>query len=213
MAILHRAEIHPSKLELLAGWLPGKRWFRGPAEPRLTRLAAFRFDDPAGEVGVETLLVSAGDELVYQVPLTYRDAPLPGRDASLVGTCEHSVLGKRWVYDACGDPVYVAALAAAVLRGDGQAEEHIEVDGRLERREPSMSIASTVADARPVPAIGQVDGVLDSDEVTSIISTPLILTVVRGLELTVPPPSTLPALTGAWPGQPRPIVLALALTR
>jgi hypothetical protein len=212
MAILHRATIQPTKLELIAGWLPGRRWYRGPAEPQVTRLAAYRFDDPAGEVGVETLLVTAGDEIVYQVPLTYRDAPLAGAEAALVGTCEHSVLGRRWVYDATGDPVYATALAAAVLAGAGQAEEQIEVDGRLETREPSMTIASTVAEPIIAPAIDRVDATLDSDEVTTILTASVVLTVVRGLELTAPPPST-PALTGTWADRPNPVVLALALPR
>jgi hypothetical protein len=89
-------------------------------------VAGFRFDDPAGEVGIETMLVSADGEIVYQVPLSYRGAPLPDRDAWLIGTSEHSVLGRRWIYDACGDPVYAAALAGVILAGTGQAEELVE---------------------------------------------------------------------------------------
>jgi hypothetical protein len=213
MALVHRAELHPTKLELLAGWLPLRRWYRGPAAPQLTGVAGFRFDDPAGEVGVETVLVSADNEFIYQVPLSYRGAPLPDRDAWLIGTAEHSVLGKRWIYDACGDPVYAAALAAAVLAGTGQAEELMEINGRLERRQPSMGIASTVEATDAAPVIDVLDGVMDSDEVTTIITTPVVLTVIRGLELNTPPPSTIPALTGTWSGQPNPAVLALAHRR
>jgi Maltokinase N-terminal cap domain len=213
MAILHRAELHPSKLELVAGWLPRRRWYAGPAAPRLDRVAAFRFDDPAGEVGIETMLVSPGDETVYQVPLSYRGAPLPDRDAWLIGTCEHSVLGRRWVYDACGDPVYAVALAGAVLGGAGQADELVEIDGRLEPREPSMRIAST-AGATGAPVIDTLGGVLDSDEITTIITATVVLSVIRRLELHVPPPSAaIPALTGTWGGQPDPVVLALAHRR
>src|SRR5262249_43716375 len=29
MALLHRAELHPTKRELLAAWLPGRRWYQG----------------------------------------------------------------------------------------------------------------------------------------------------------------------------------------
>jgi hypothetical protein len=47
------------------------------------------------------------------------------------------VLGPRWVYDACADPVYAAVLAGAILGGTRQAEELVEVDGRLEHREPT----------------------------------------------------------------------------
>ncbi|MDQ1651477.1 MAG: hypothetical protein QOI35_677, partial [Cryptosporangiaceae bacterium] len=102
MAVLHRAELKPTKLELLAAWLPGRRWFDGPAAA-IERVSSFRFDDPAGAVGIETILVRAGDRPVYQVPLTYRDAPLAGADRWLLGTTDHSVLGQRWVYDGCGD--------------------------------------------------------------------------------------------------------------
>src|SRR3954453_10366060 len=99
MAIIHQAQLHSTKLELLTDWLPRRRWYRGPATPTLARVAAYRVDDPAGEVGIETLPVSAGDRTVRQVPLTYRGVPLAGRDDQLIGTIEHSVLGRRWVYD------------------------------------------------------------------------------------------------------------------
>jgi len=125
MALLHQADLTPTKLELLAAWLPTRGWYPGPtgtavlpdsapqASLELTRVAGYRFDDPAGEVGVETILVQAGDGPVVQVPLTYRGAPLSDAEAFLVGTTDHSVLGKRWVYDACGDPVYANVLATA----------------------------------------------------------------------------------------------------
>jgi hypothetical protein len=107
VALLHRAELHPTKLGLLAGWLPGRRWYREQSAADLVRVASYRFDDPAGVVGIETMLVMAGAGPIYQVPLTYRGAPLDGGDGWLLGTAEHSVLGRRWVYDACGDRLYV----------------------------------------------------------------------------------------------------------
>ena len=55
------------------------------------------------------------EPVVYQVPLTYRGAPLEGGQHALVGTMEHSVLGRRWVYDGPHDPVYAAQLLALVL--------------------------------------------------------------------------------------------------
>ncbi|PTA43317.1 hypothetical protein [Micromonospora sp. RP3T] len=209
MALLHRAELRPSKLELLAGWLPGRPWFTGDTDGPVTRVAAYRFDDPAGEVGMETLLVRAGAGPVLQVPLTYRGAPLPGAERFLVGIVEHSVLGRRWVYDACGDPVYPLALAAAVLADAGQAEEHFEVDGEREVRAPSMTVAGSRTD-RALPA-GPVDEVVDGDP-----------TVIRvdGVELALvrrPVPADVPAdvpavgqLTGAWPGRDAPVLLAYA---
>jgi hypothetical protein len=210
MALLHRADLRPTKLELLAAWLPGRTWYRGHPGADIARVAAFRFDDPAGAVGIETMIVEAGDRVIYQVPLTYRDAPMAGGDGWLVGTTDHSVLGQRWVYDACADPVYAAALASAILAGSGQAEEFFEVDGRLESREPSMTVIGSGqgADA-DVPAIGSVRRVMESDP-TIIVTDSVELAVVRCLTGSASLPGA--ALTGTWSGQPTPIPLAYAGT-
>ncbi|MEU1969065.1 hypothetical protein ABZ541_28080 [Micromonospora sediminicola] len=210
MALLHRAELRPSKLELLVGWLPGRSWFAGVAGAPVTRVAAYRFDDPAGEVGMETLLVRAGEGPVLQVPLTYRGAPLADAERFLVGTVEHSVLGRRWVYDACGDPVYPPALAAAVLADAGQAQEYFEVDGERQVREPSMTVSGSRTD-RTWPA-GPADEVVDGDP-TLIRAGGVELALVRR-----PVPADTDAvgapvagrLTGAWPGQDPPVLLAYA---
>jgi hypothetical protein len=207
MALLHRAELSPSKLELLTGWLPARPWYREDSADGLERVAAFRFDDPAGQVGVETLLVAVGDGPVYQVPLTYRDAPLAGADDWLIGTLDHSVLGKRWVYDACGDPVYAAALAAAVLADAGQADEMIEVDGETQRREPSMTITGSGVHDGDVPAVGAVERV-EADDPTIIVTDTVELVVVRRLGgINARPGAT---LTGTWATEPTPQPLAYA---
>ena len=129
MALLHKATLTPSKPELMNAWLTARPWLPSPGEAR--PVAAYRFDDPDGEVGVETILWSLDDGSVIQTPLTYRAAPLDGAEASLVGTTEHSVLGSRWVYDGCGDPVWAATLATAILTGGSQAQMVIEHDGQL----------------------------------------------------------------------------------
>jgi hypothetical protein len=210
MALLHQAELHPTKLELLAAWLPGRDWYQEQAAADLLRVAAYRFDDPAGAVGIETLLVRAGNGPIHQVPLTYRGAPLDGGDRWLVGTTHHSVLGRRWVYDACGDPVYAAALASAIFAVTGQAEEFFEVDGRLERREPTMTVTGSGAQDGEVPAAGSLRRVVEEDP-TLIVTDSVELTVVRrlggGNELTGP------TLTGTWSGQPTPLPLASASPR
>ena len=206
MALLHRADLKPNKLELLAAWLPGRPWFVGDAGAEVTRVAAYRFDDPAGEVGVETLLVRAGDGPVLQVPLTYRGAPLAGGDEWLVGTTEHSVLGPRWVYDACGDPVHAAVLAS-VLRGEaGQAEEYFEVDGVRQVREPLMTV--TVAGRVGVGEVGTVRRVEDGDPAL-IVTDAVELTVVRRVGGEVAPADAV--LTGTWPGGPGAVPLAYAV--
>jgi hypothetical protein len=199
MALIHRATLRPSKLELLTGWLPGHPWYSAPAGS-LERVASYRFDDPADAVGIETILVRVGAGPVHQVPLTYRDAPLAGGDAWLLGTTEHSVLGKRWVYDGTGDPVYAAALASAVLAGTGQAEELME--GR-EPRARSMDIATTGrADVPAVRAIVRVTG----DDPVVVLTDTVELTVAHRLGADLPGT----VLTGTWPGQETPVPLAAA---
>ncbi|MCX4385670.1 hypothetical protein OG777_01830 [Micromonospora peucetia] len=210
MALLHRAEMHPTKFALLAAWLPARAWYQGPAAPDLAGVAAYRFDDPAGAVGVETLLVRVGDGPIHQVPLTYRGAPLDGGDDFLVGTTEHSVLGRRWVYDACGDPVYAATLAAAVLADAGQAEVFFEVDGRREHREPTMAIAGSGPRGADVPAVGTVRDVV-GDDLTLIVIDSVELAVVRRLDGGTASDGAV--LTGTWSGQPSPLPLAYARRR
>jgi hypothetical protein len=207
MALLHQAEIRPTKLELLAAWLPGRPWFQGDADADVERVSACRFDDPAGAVGIETMLVRAGDGPVLHVPLTYRGAPLDGGEDWLVGTMEHSVLGKRWVYDARGDPVYAAALATAIFDGSGQAEETFEVDGKVVHRDPVMTVQGSGAPGLEVPAIEQVVRVDDADP-TLVLTDAAELSVLRVLDGARTADG--PTLTGAWQGRTEPVLLAYA---
>ena len=128
MAIVHTdADITPTKLELLQAWVPTRGWW--PGGEVTETVGAYRFDDPAGEVGIESILVRAGDVLLH-APLTYRGAPLDGAEAHLITTMEHTVLGRRWIYDACGDPVWAAVVTTTVLTGGRQADLEVEVDGK-----------------------------------------------------------------------------------
>ncbi len=125
MAEIHATTMSPGKLELLSRWLPRQRWCTAKGRaPHLRKLGGYRLDDPAGQVGIEIMIVS--DEsgptpIVYQVPLTYRGAPLAGAEHALIGESDHGVLGRRWVYDACHDPVFVARLVA-LLEGQTTAQ-------------------------------------------------------------------------------------------
>ncbi len=111
MAEIHRTTLEPTKLELLTDWLPGRPWYQGSGTPRPAKAGGFRLDDHAGEVGIEFMVVNDADAS-YLVPMTYRGTPLEGAEAGLIGTSEHGVLGKRWIYDGCHDPVLAAELAA-----------------------------------------------------------------------------------------------------
>ncbi|MBD2758366.1 1,4-alpha-glucan branching protein GlgB [Yimella sp. cx-573] len=126
MAILHKASLSPSKKEMIEGWIGGQRWYTGKSgTPALTVLGSYRFDDPAGEVGVEVSFVldtSGASPTLYQVPLTYRGAPLEGAEHALLGTSEHSELGTRYFYDGCHDPVFAATLLSTILTGGRHAD-------------------------------------------------------------------------------------------
>ncbi|WP_326587195.1 1,4-alpha-glucan branching protein [Streptomyces sp. NBC_01310] len=131
MAVIHRTALTPTKLELLTSWLPSRPWYVGGAgAPELAKSGGFRLDDPQGEVGIEFMVVtdtSGTDPTAYLVPLTYRGAPLDGAEHALVGIMEHGVLGRRWAYDGCHDPVAVAQLFALV-EGRVQAQDQNSSD-------------------------------------------------------------------------------------
>lgn len=140
MATIHRTTLVPSKLDLLTAWLPSRPWFVG-GEPELAKAGGFRLDDPAGEVGIEFLAArddAGARPVVYHVPMTYRAAPLAEADHALIGTAEHGVLGKRWIYDAAHDPVFVAELCA-LLNGRTEAQAQSVND----TPEPTVAVRCT----------------------------------------------------------------------
>ncbi|MFE8940643.1 1,4-alpha-glucan branching protein [Streptomyces sp. NPDC007872] len=154
MAVIHRTTMQPGKTELLAAWLPTRPWYAAGADgPRPVRAGGFRLDDPEGEVGIEFMVVTDGtgpDAVAYQVPLTYRADPLAGAGHALVGTAEHGVLGKRWVYDGVHDPVLVERLHALLA---GRAEPQAQT--ATDTPDPTVAVSplapgGTGAGAEPV---------------------------------------------------------------
>ncbi|MGB3301310.1 MAG: hypothetical protein WBA98_01295 [Gordonia sp. (in: high G+C Gram-positive bacteria)] len=129
MALLHQATISPTKLEFVTDYLDNMPW-GGTGD--VDMIGGYRFDDPAGEVGVEGLLVSR-DGRVLHVPCTYRGEKLSSADEYLITTMKHSALGDRWVYEAAADPVAVDCYLKA-LRGEiSQAQLELEkTDGTVE---------------------------------------------------------------------------------
>ena len=201
MALIYDATLRPTKTEIIASWLPGTGWFAGPARPDVQAVAAFRWDDPAGEVGVETHLVAVDGE-VLQVPLTYRAAPLTGADDFLLGTMDHSVLGQRWVYDAVGDPVYAEALAAAVLDGREQAALQTP-DGTV--LPPTVSVSGTGWPEGQDLVEGPGDG--PDGPASTLTAAGLVFSILRRPDLEGPAVQA-PALVATWAGQEVPVVLA-----
>ena len=178
MAVVHSgATLTPHFRDFLPRWLARQSWYAGTDVPELSAVGFFRLEDPAGEVGMETHLVSDG-ALVYQIPMTYRGEPLsgPGAGAGLITTAEHSVLGTRWIYDAALDPVWIAQVVCLV-REEGVCEPS------------SKRGAAGPAEARGCRFVppGRLDGKVTVD-VVRVLS-------VAGAE---PAPGLLGALVGTW---------------
>ncbi|MET9835140.1 1,4-alpha-glucan branching protein [Streptomyces sp. NPDC006385] len=199
MAVIHRTTVKPTKVELLATWLPTRPWYEGGAvEPRLTKAGGFRLDDPEGEVGIEFMVVtdtSGPHAGAYLVPLTYRGAPLDGAEHALVGTMEHGVLGPRWAYDGCHDPVLVAQLAA-LLEGRVQAQAQSISDT------PDREVTRSYAGDGALPsAFPTVTDDREGTELTAPQGATLRLhRVLRPAPdaLSVPAPDALGHVAGAW---------------
>ncbi|MFB7450027.1 1,4-alpha-glucan branching protein [Streptomyces sp. NPDC056194] len=181
MAVIHHTTMQPTKLELLASWLPTRAWYAGGAEePRPAKTGGFRLDDPAGEVGIEFMAVADGagpDAVTYLVPMTYRGEPLEGAEHALIGTSEHGVLGTRWIYDGVHDPVLVAELYALLAgRAEAQAQS---VDST-----PDPTVAASLA---PAGTGAELVGVTDGPDRTDVVvretgaAAPLTLRVRRVL--------------------------------
>jgi hypothetical protein len=202
MARFHPATLTPTKAELIARWAPTQPWCP-PDDAPVDLIGAFRFDDPDGQVGLETHLVTAGDVLL-QVPLTYRDEPLARAEDALVGELEHSVLGTRWVYDGLRDPRYVVMLAAVAMTGQGESIGMAARDGRWFVVPTNIRIQGGGWTLERVP----VDGFeLLGDEATGSVlrNDRFEMTAFRRPTTGTRPPI---GLTATWEGLSGPVVLA-----
>jgi hypothetical protein len=202
MALFHLATITPTKAELIAEWAPTRPWGPRPDVP-IEVIGSYRFDDPDGRVGMETHLVADGATLL-QVPLTYRDEPLPGAEDALIVEMQHSVLGTRWVYDGLRDPRLVVMLAAVAMTGQGEALGMAVYDGRWYIAPSNVRIQGGGWTQERVP--------VDGFDVAQEDAASVVLRNDR-FELTVfrrPAAGPRPAigLTATWDGQPDPVVLA-----
>ncbi len=188
MAVLHHATLSPTKLELLRALVGSRPWGQEIDPAGLAVLGAYRFDDPDGEVGLETFLVAGADGAVLQLALTYRGAPLAGAADALVAVADHSVLGSRWVYDGTADEVYTRALLATMTDGGQQAGIAFSTDAGLVPHE-----LATFVRGRPGSA-------------ETSREHPVLLRHVRPGHDTAP--AGAPSLWGTWPGQDAEALLA-----
>ncbi|NEC64407.1 1,4-alpha-glucan branching protein [Streptomyces sp. SID9727] len=192
MAVIHRTTLSPTKLELLTTWLPTRPWYVGSAAPALVRSGGFRLDDPQGEVGIEFMVVtdtSGAEPVPYFVPLTYRGAALEGAEDALIGMSTHGVLGKRWVYDGCQDPVLVAQLLALL---DGRAEP--QAQSVSDTPDPTITHARSGAPFGPATP-----GATDTPEGTDLPVPGAVLHVNRVLRPATDAPEGAPGhVSGPW---------------
>jgi hypothetical protein len=202
MARFHRATITPPKGELIAAWVPSQPWGPADTEP-FEEIGSYRFDDPDGRVGMEGHLVRAAGALLH-VPLTYRDEPLAGAPDALITEMEHSVLGRRWVYDGLQDPVFCLMLAGAAMTGQGEALGMAVHEGRWYVAPSNVRIRGGDWSQERVPVDG-FELVDVDDERSTLRSDRFELTVFRR-----PAPGPQPAmgLTATWAGYDESVVLA-----
>jgi len=196
MATIHQATLVPSKLELITPWLAAQAW---APTGEVTQVGAYRLDDPHGKVGIEGFLLDVTGTPVHVI-LSYRGGPLAGADDYLVGTTEHSVLGTRWVYDGCIDPVVIRMLARTILGGGTQAAL-VVVKGEEEigRREATMRVQGSGTDDPGSVALFDGLSVRSMGAIASVATTDYLVDITRVLDGThaVSGDET---LTGTWDG-------------
>lgn len=149
MAIIYRAELSPTKPEILRTLLEQRPWGE---VGQVDVLGAYRFDDPEGEVGIECHLARVG-ETIFHLPLTYRPRPLDSAAESLISTLEHSVLGTRYVYDGLGDETALDCFRRALSGEQEQAELAVyETDGsRIGTRPQSVTLRLEIDEGAQPP--------------------------------------------------------------
>ncbi|MFX0538031.1 1,4-alpha-glucan branching protein GlgB [Ornithinimicrobium sp. Y1847] len=186
------ATLSPVFEDFLPAWVSAQRWFRGKSTgsaPRLRRIAAIRWEDPFGEVGLEDHLLvdeSGPEPIVYQVPLSYRAEPVDFLAHALVATTEHSELGTRYVYDATHDPVFAQTLLTQMFQGGDVPSAH----------------ASRVTEDDHVPALRSARVLSGEQSNTSIIidthdgAAPIIVKLFRVLHSGENPDVTIGSAVG-----------------
>ena len=191
---------------MLGAYLPTVESLAPHVGLNLSQVGSYRFDDPEGEVGIETHILTSTADVVLQIPLTYRSQPLEGEESWLLGTMEHSVLGKRWIYNACGDSVYVRELMRAMVTGGREVPEMVETpDGPIERS-ASVNVQGSGARDSAVPPVAEIVPETDGTE-THIDCGDLVVVVRHVLAGDLPQPGT-HSLTGTWATSHGPVALA-----
>ena len=192
MSDIYDAELKPSKNQVLATVL-------GTDEADIEKLASYRFDDPAGQIGMEVHIVRTPDGSVLQVPLVYRPEPLEdAEEDELITTMEHSVLGTRYVYLGMSDPVFAEALDVTISEERSGAEQFL-VDG--DTQTPITEGLATVT------GTGEIELEEEEDDENLIGVLELFAELDLG-GLSQEEAAQPGQLIGTWEGQDTPVLLA-----
>ena len=142
---------------LLARWLPRQRWMpalggRAGEEPDITPLSVARIaevsDDDAGTVQCLLVVLTVRGPRRHTrlcVPLSVRMVEDYALRSHLVGVVDDLLLGKSYVYDGAADPVFVLALADAIVDAHGTPDEQLQ----------SFRAGDELPDLEPAPVRGQ----------------------------------------------------------
>ncbi|MFT3661024.1 MAG: hypothetical protein QM809_06395 [Gordonia sp. (in: high G+C Gram-positive bacteria)] len=189
-----QAQLSPAKIEIVREWLSRRSWFDLDPETVVTRRRfGYRFDDPAGAVGVESVLVETGDA-VFQVPMTYRSAALPGAEDHFLATMEHSALGTRWIHFGLGDPVAVRAFVTAIVEGGSSVDVEFERDG--ETTTLAMLVGARGTGSGTAPADLRIESVEAEGPVASVVTASGTLSMPIRIDTAAAGDGA--ALLGAW---------------
>ncbi|WP_259336079.1 maltokinase N-terminal cap-like domain-containing protein, partial [Clavibacter californiensis] len=135
--------------DFLAAWMREQRWFASKGtDPRLERIGGWSFSDEGWFARIETHLIidhGSAKPVLYQVPLTYRQAPLEELKPFHIGTIVEDDGVELHVYDGPHDPAYAWALIRTIL-DDREADVDETSLGATARgqRQPGVEIATVV---------------------------------------------------------------------
>lgn len=192
MAQIYNAELSPSKNQVIATVL-------GTDEADIEKLASYRFDDPAGQIGMEVHIVRTPDGSVLQVPLVYRPEPLEdAEEDELITTMEHSVLETRYVYLGMSDPVFAEALDVTISEELTGAEQFL-VDG--DTHTPITEGLATVTGTGEI----ELEAEEDDENLVGVLELFAELDLDGLSEEEAAQPGQ---LIGTWEGQDTPVLLA-----
>jgi trehalose synthase-fused probable maltokinase len=178
-----------------------QRWYAGKGRvPALRPIGVLELQDPVGEVliKIHLLLDASGQSpTIYQVPLTYRSAPLAGADHALVARLERGDSAPhdrqdrhdldhghetRYVYDGPHDPAFAAALLRLMLdettaTSDEPESSCIARGQRVTTADPGQLVDSRVLKGEQ----SNTSIVLDLVDSQGVPSNPLICKLFRVL--------------------------------